>query len=88
MPQMSASTFTVEFAHHLRDFMAEHDVTLADVAARTGRSIMFVSEHTSGMRDTGTDLVNAVARLAGTDPRTLMLDLVGRMVAAPSAAAS
>jgi hypothetical protein len=83
MPELSASEFTVGFSRCLRDYMAEHAITITDVAARSGRSVMYVSEHTSGMRDVGTDLVNAVARQAGVDPRTLMLELIGRMVATP-----
>jgi transcriptional regulator with XRE-family HTH domain len=78
---MPVSEFSVRFSQHLRDYMREHGVTVEEVAARLGRSPTFVSEHTHGLRDPGTDLINAVARLAGTDPRSLVAEISLHMLA-------
>jgi transcriptional regulator with XRE-family HTH domain len=83
MPQLPISDFTVQFSRHLRDYMRNKGITVDDVATRMGRSPTFVSEHTHGLRDPGTDLINAVARLAGTDPRSLVAEISLHMLAPP-----
>jgi plasmid maintenance system antidote protein VapI len=74
-----ASDFSVTLSRHLRDYMAEHDLTVEQVATQMGHSPDFVEEHTSGLRSPDTDLLDAVAQLAGTDIRSLMQTLMGRM---------
>lgn len=43
--------------------MKEHDITVRDIAKELGRSVGYVSEHTSGASAPDTDLLDAVAAL-------------------------
>lgn len=49
------------------------------VANRLGRSQAFVSERTDGTRPVDTDIIVAVAKISGTDPRSLVSEILTRM---------
>lgn len=74
-----ASPFSADLSRHLRDFMDEHEIAAHAVAARLDRSPSYVSEHTSGKRPPDSDLLDAVASLAGISTQRLVLDLLARM---------
>lgn len=74
------SDFSVALSRRLRDYMATKDLSVEKLAARMGRSRQFVYNHTNGLRPPDTDLLNNVARLTGTDVRSLMLLLRGQMM--------
>jgi len=69
----------VSLSRHLRDWMTERDLSVERLAAAMGRSRNYVYDHTNGQRAPDTDLINNVARLTGTDARSLMLVLMARM---------
>lgn len=73
------SDFSIALSRHLRDYMKEKDLTVESLAARMGRSRQYVYNHTNGLRSPDTDLLNTVARMTGTDVRSLLLLLMGRM---------
>lgn len=78
-PHQPPSDFSAAMSRHLRQYMEEHSLTVNRLAAELGRSRVYVYEHTSGLRPPDTDLFNAVARLTGTDVRSLLMILMGRM---------
>lgn len=59
--------------------MTEHDLSVQRLATALGRSRNYVYEHTNGYRAPDTDLLEAVAELTGTDARSLMMIITGRM---------
>lgn len=73
------SEFSREFARHLRGVMREHDITGAALATRLHRSEAFISERTGGRRPADTDIIDAVAELAGTDTSGLVGEIARRM---------
>lgn len=80
-PTQPTSEFSVELSRHLRNYIEETDgLSVRLVAATMGRSINYVYDRTSGLRPPDTDILATVARLAGTDVRALMLNLMGRMM--------
>lgn len=78
-PQQPPSDFSVALSRHLRGYMKEKDFSVERLAAAMGRSRQYVYDHTSGLRPPDTDLLNTVARNTGTDVRSLLLILMGRM---------
>lgn len=73
------SDFSKAFARHLRDIMAEHGVRQVPLAEHLDRSQGFVSERTSGRRPVDTDIIAAVAEMAGMGPRDLVDEISTRM---------
>lgn len=73
------SDFSVALSRSLRDYMKERDLSVESLAAQMGRSRQYVYNHTNGLRAPDTNLLSAVARMTGTDARSLMLILLGRM---------
>ena len=79
MPQdRTTSDFSESFSRHLRDYMADHGITLEAVAIEMKRAVSYVSERTTGVRPPELDLIDAVALLAHVEP----WELVARIVAA------
>lgn len=73
------SDFSKAFARHLRDIMSERDVRQVPLAERLERSQGFVSERTSGRRPVDTDIIAAVAEMAGMGARELVEEISTRM---------
>lgn len=63
----------------LRDFMADHQISQADIARRLGRSEGYVSQRMSGRLDLTVDIMGAAADLAGVSAFALMGELTERM---------
>ena len=84
-PHQPVSDFTVGLSGALRDFMKEKGLSVERLAATMGRSGQFVYDHTNGLRPPDTDLLNTVARMTGTDVRSMLLILMGRMGSASEA---
>lgn len=82
--QQPPSDFSVALSRHLCDYMQEKDLSAARLATAMGRSRQYVYDHTNGQRPPDTDLINTVARLTGTDSRSLMMILMGRMGQEPN----
>lgn len=61
--------------------MAEYDVQQIQVAARLGRAKSYVSERLSGKKPVDSDLMDAVAELAGIDTNQLLDEINRRMSA-------
>lgn len=80
-PMNEIADFSKTFAQLLRGVMAEHGVTVQQVATYLGRSKGFVSERTSGVRAPDTDIINAVVTLSGVKESDLLVEL-GRRLAA------
>ncbi|MFB7798980.1 helix-turn-helix domain-containing protein [Isoptericola sp. NPDC056134] len=64
----------------IRDFMEERGITQQQVADRLGRSQGYVSQHTNGRSNPGSDIIAAVATLAGLAPRSFMVEVTERMM--------
>ncbi|MGW6007206.1 hypothetical protein ACWFNS_17770 [Oerskovia enterophila] len=73
------SDFSKAFSRHLRDVMSERDVRQVPLAERLERSQGFVSERTSGRRPVDTDIIAAVAEMAGMGARELVEEISARM---------
>ncbi|KZM36052.1 hypothetical protein [Oerskovia enterophila] len=73
------SDFSKAFSRHLRDIMSERDVRQVPLAERLERSQGFVSERTSGRRPVDTDIIAAVAEMAGMGARELVEEISARM---------
>jgi hypothetical protein len=73
------SDFSVALSRSLRDYMDEKDLSVERLAKGMGRSRQYVYNHTNGLRPPDTDLLNTVARMTGTDVRSLLLLLMGQM---------
>ena len=72
MSTRPTSEFSRVFSLCLRGFMEERHIESRDVARHLGRSAGYVSEHTSGTRAPDTDLLDAVADLAGIDRKSVV----------------
>ena len=83
MSERPVSAFSRAFAAHLRGVMAERNVNQQTVADLLGRSKGYVSEHTSGKRAVDSDLLDAVAEVAGIESRDLFAEIARRMAADP-----
>lgn len=57
------------WSRHLRDYMAQHDLSVERLAAAMGQDV------SEALRAPDTDLLNTVARLTGTDVRSLVAHL-------------
>lgn len=75
----TTSTFSKRFAAALRGYMRERDIRQSDLATSIHRSPGFVSAHLSGARPVDTDMLYAVADLAGIDARRLTDEVTRRM---------
>jgi hypothetical protein len=74
--------FSVAMSGHLRDYMDEHGLDVDQVAAQLDdppRSASYVRDCVTGVLSPDTDLLNVVARLSGTDVRSLLVTLMSRM---------
>lgn len=79
MTEPKISAFSVEFASALRGVMRQYGVTLQALADLTGRSKAFYSERTGGKRPCDTDILDAVATVAQTSTRELVIEIARRM---------
>lgn len=79
MNDSSISDFSRRFSAALQGVMRENKVTVEAVSKRLGKSKGFVSTHTSGKAAPDTDLVDAVAYLAGQPTRALVIEIARRM---------
>lgn len=79
MDERQTSEFSRVFSQHIRAFMGERGIDQADVGRRIDRTRSYVSEHTSGKRSLDTDIIDAVAELAGVETRDLVLEILRRM---------
>lgn len=71
--------FSRAFAESLRAEMAIRKITQQAVMEETGRSRGFVSDQALGKRPVDTDVLTAVARLAGVSPRQLVEAVLARL---------
>lgn len=78
-PRQPPSDFTLRLSQHLRDYMDEKDLSVQRLATALGRSRNYVYDHTNGHAAPDTNLLDKVAELTGTDARSLMMILIGRM---------
>lgn len=79
MSERPISKFSRDLSDLLQGFMRERGITAQAVADHLGRSKGFVSEHTSGKKPPDSDLLDAVADLAGVTTPALMAELSRRM---------
>lgn len=63
----------------LADYMADHDISRADIARRLGRSNSYVGERLSGERALSLDIMSAAADLTRVSMEALMVELTTRM---------
>jgi hypothetical protein len=78
----SPSAFSVALSGHLSDYMNEHGLDVDQVAAQLHdppRPASWVRDCMTGVLSPDTDLLNVVARLSGTDVRSLVVTLMSRM---------
>jgi transcriptional regulator with XRE-family HTH domain len=74
------TSFSSAFARALADDMKAHKVTHQAVADVLGRSRAFVSDQVSGNRPVDTDVMSAVAEVAGVRTPALVRRVLGAMV--------
>ena len=77
---MSMDELSKATSRHLRNFMTEHGITQQQVADKIGgRTQGYVSQRTNGRSVLPLDIIEAVARLAGIRPESLMTELALRL---------
>lgn len=86
MAERTVTPFSRRFASALRGYMRERGIYQSSLAEHIGRSVGFVSEHLSGQRAVDTDMLDAVAELAGISSRHLYEEIGRRMAIAESPA--
>lgn len=75
---MDTSELSRSLGTALRDVMAQHGLSLDQVAAVLGRSRGYVSERTTGTRELSLDVVVAVARLLHMTEHAVMVEVMER----------
>lgn len=78
MPDRPTSSFSRNMSAALRGYIRERAILQSDVARRIKRSEGYVSERLTGARAPDTDLIDAVALLAGVPSRSLHEELLRR----------
>lgn len=74
-----ASQFSRSFASHLGGVMSERGIKQQRIVDELGRGKAYVSNRFTGKRAVDTDMIDAVAHLAGVEPADLIAEIAKRM---------